>query len=454
MELQKKPSLILRLKSIIQSQRKQCVLLRDLEKEVGFVQKWNFMGIIEKYPTIFCVTGGNGTPPMVMLTEKADKIALEEDEARVQMEPILVKNLRKLLMLSVDCTLPLETIQLIENDLGLPNDFRQSLIPKYPQFFSVKDVNGRTSLQLENWDSFLAVTAREERLACEGVLTSKEKVRVLIDGNYFGPFAFQMHYPAGFRPNMNYLKEVQKWQKMEFPSPYLNAKRFELADPKAQKRVVAVLHELLSLTMEKRLTSAQIDAFHSELRLPARLLLCLIKQHSIFYITNKGAFERRRYMNVVVQRARHPELQQYIHSSVNGLLSFIQKGLVERVAVIFSDSNNVPIERFVFKINVNQSYGSKLEEADLEFSLKSFLIKLPLSQSLMKVLPPDCRWEITAYFHSLPQSGTSKDAEIWVPTDTQQWQQAPLITPIKSMSCEPLGVQLYLEHPSLSEPKA
>lgn len=288
MELQKKPSLILRLKSIIQSQRKQCVLLRDLEKEVGFVQKWNFMGIIEKYPMIFRVTGGNGTPPMVMLTEKADKIALEEDKARVQMEPILVKNLRKLLMLSVDCTLPLETIQLIENDLGLPNDFRQSLIPKYPQFFSVKDVNGRTSLQLENWDSYLAVTAREERLACEGILTSKEKVRVLKDGNYFGPFAFRMHYPAGFRPNMNYLKEIQKWQKMEFPSPYLNAKGFELADPKAQKRVVAVLHELLSLTMEKRLTSAQIDAFHTELRLPARLLLCLIKQHGIFYITNKG----------------------------------------------------------------------------------------------------------------------------------------------------------------------
>lgn len=288
MELQKKPSLILRLKSIIQSQKKQGLLLRDLEKEVGFVQKWNFMGIIEKYPSIFRVTGGNRTPPMVMLTEKAEKIALEEDEARVQMEPILVKNLRKLLMLSIDCTLPLETIQLIENDLGLPSDFRQSLIPKYPQFFSVKDVGGRTFLQLENWDSFLAVTAREERLACEGVPTSKEKARILKDGNYFGPFAFQMRYPAGFRPNMNYLKEVQKWQKMEFPSPYLNAKRFELADPKAQKRVVAVLHELLSLTMEKRLTSAQIDAFHSELRLPARLLLCLIKHHGIFYITNRG----------------------------------------------------------------------------------------------------------------------------------------------------------------------
>ncbi|XP_021886837.1 DNA polymerase zeta processivity subunit-like [Carica papaya] len=38
-----------------------------------------------------------------------------------------------------------------------------------------------------------------------------------------------------------------------------------------------------------------------------------------------GAFERRRYMNLVVQRARHPELRDYIHSSINGLLPFIQK---------------------------------------------------------------------------------------------------------------------------------
>ncbi|KAF5949499.1 hypothetical protein HYC85_011492 [Camellia sinensis] len=137
-----------------------------------------------------------------------------------------------------------------------------------------------------------------------------------------------------------------------------------------------------------------------------------------------GAFERRRYMNVVVQKARHPQLREYIHSSVTGLLPFIQK-----------------------------SYGAKVEEADLEFSLRSFLIKLPLSETLTKVLPRDCRWEITVYFRSLPQASTSKDAELWIPTDTKQWLQPPLITPVKSMSSEPICVQLYLEHPSLSEPK-
>ncbi|CAI9106401.1 OLC1v1005552C1 [Oldenlandia corymbosa var. corymbosa] len=166
-----------------------------------------------------------------------------------------------------------------------------------------------------------------------------------------------------------------------------------------------------------------------------------------------GAFERRRYMNVVVHKARHPQLRDYIQSSVNGLLPFIKKGLVERVVIIFFNDQNEPMERFVFKVNLNLSYGSKVEEANLEFALRSFLIKLPVSESLTKTLPKGCRWEITSYFRALPETGKSKDAEMWIPTETKQWQQPPLITPIKSMNSEPLGVQLYLEHPSLSKPE-
>ncbi|GAA0142292.1 hypothetical protein LIER_03225 [Lithospermum erythrorhizon] len=199
---------------------------------------------------------------------------------------------RKLLMLSVDCMVPLETIELIRDELGLPGDFKKVLVPKYPHFFTVKDVHGRAHLCLENWDSSLAVTAREERFTEAGGLEPGghlRKGKISKDGNFSGPFAFRLSYPDGFRPNVSYLEEVQRWQKLEFPSPYLNARRFDIADPKARKRVIGVLHELFSLTMEKRLTSAQVEAFHWEYRLPAKLLLCLIKHHGIFYITNKGA---------------------------------------------------------------------------------------------------------------------------------------------------------------------
>ncbi|KAG2243509.1 hypothetical protein Bca52824_094654 [Brassica carinata] len=238
-DLKKKPSLILQLKSMIQAHKHGRVLLgiwRSIE------------------------------PPCVMLTEKAQKIADEEGEALESMEPILVNNLRKLLMMSVDCRVPLEKVEFIQSAMGLPHDFKK------------------------NWDSSLAMTAREDRLS--RVLEPSEyrkKVRITKDGNFLGPNAFKVSFPPGFRPNASYLEEFEKWQKMEFPSPYLNARRFDSADPKARKRVVAVLHELLSLTMEKRVTCAQLDAFHSEYLLPSRLILCLIKHQGIFYITNKGA---------------------------------------------------------------------------------------------------------------------------------------------------------------------
>lgn len=90
-------------------------------------------------------------------------MAHEEARALELMEPILVANLRKLLMLSVDCRVPLETVGLVGPELGLPPDFEERLVPSYPQFFSVRRVNGRDCLCLEDWDSTLAVTVREAR---------------------------------------------------------------------------------------------------------------------------------------------------------------------------------------------------------------------------------------------------------------------------------------------------
>ncbi|XP_020531170.1 DNA polymerase zeta processivity subunit isoform X2 [Amborella trichopoda] len=99
------------------------------------------------------------------------------------------------------------------------------------------------------------------------------------------------------------------------------------------------------------------------------------------------AFERRRYMNIAVQRARNPQLRNYIHSAVAGLYHFIQKGLVERVAVIFYGEDHVPSEKFVFKLDVNQSYHLNSEESDFQYALRSFLIKLSVAQPLTTILP-------------------------------------------------------------------
>lgn len=215
------------------------------------------------------------------------KVSNEEAKTRELMEPILVKNLKKLLMMSMDCQIPLEKIDLIQSELGLPENYKNDLIPKYPDFFSVRKLKNREYLCLESWDSSVAITVREEKLDLEKAPRINPKI-IPKDGNLVGPFAFKLKFPPDFRPNKNYLEMVVRWQKMAFPSPYLNARQVEPATPQARKRAVAVLHELLSLTMEKMLTSDKIDAFHDEYQLPCRLLLCLLKNHGIFYLTNKG----------------------------------------------------------------------------------------------------------------------------------------------------------------------
>ncbi|KAJ1689848.1 hypothetical protein LUZ63_014003 [Rhynchospora breviuscula] len=289
MDLRKKPLLMLRLRSLILASKTRSILLRDLEKEVGFVQKWNFMCLIERHPTVFKVTGGQtGGPVSVRLTNKAEKVSSEEAKVRQLMEPILVNKLKKLLMMSMDCQIPLEKIDLIQSELGLPENYKNDLIPKYPDFFTYRKIKDRDYLCLESWDSSVAITAREDKLDLEKAALMNPKF-IPKDGNFVGPFAFKLKFSPGFRPNKNYLEEVVRWQKMAFPSPYLNARQVEPATPQARKRAVAVLHELLSLTTEKILTSDKIDAFHNDYQLPCRLLLCLVKNHGIFYITNKGA---------------------------------------------------------------------------------------------------------------------------------------------------------------------
>ncbi|ERM95819.1 hypothetical protein AMTR_s00060p00057310 [Amborella trichopoda] len=51
------------------------------------------------------------------------------------------------------------------------------------------------------------------------------------------------------------------------------------------------------------------------------------------------AFERRRYMNIAVQRARNPQLRNYIHSAVAGLYHFIQKCIVQVIVLHYMRRN-------------------------------------------------------------------------------------------------------------------
>lgn len=55
--------------------------------------------------------------------------------------------------------------------------------------------------------------------------------------------------------------------------------------------------------------------------------------------------------------------------------------------MIFYNKDQVPVEKFVFKLSINQLYKSKVEQKELEFALRAFLIKLTVSESITIPLP-------------------------------------------------------------------
>nr|GMD06568.1 protein ROOT PRIMORDIUM DEFECTIVE 1 [Ipomoea batatas] len=95
------------------------------------------------------------------LTPDAERLYLEELQARNEMEDLLVIKLRKLLMMSADKRILLEKIAHLKSNLGLPLEFHDTICCRYPLYFKVVETGRGPTLELTHWDSELVVSAAE-----------------------------------------------------------------------------------------------------------------------------------------------------------------------------------------------------------------------------------------------------------------------------------------------------
>ncbi|RYR56264.1 hypothetical protein Ahy_A05g022016 isoform G [Arachis hypogaea] len=83
-----------------------------------------------------------------------------------------------------------------------------------------------------------------------------------------------------------------KWQRLPYWSPYEDVSGFDLRSIEAQKRMekraVASIHELLSLTVEKKITLERIAHFRQAMNLPNKLKDFLLQHQGIFYVSTRG----------------------------------------------------------------------------------------------------------------------------------------------------------------------
>ncbi|KAI8564762.1 hypothetical protein RHMOL_Rhmol03G0207100 [Rhododendron molle] len=290
MEVEKKTRKVLKFQALILSHPSSIVSVSRLEAlaQRGLGLKQLEAGrFILKFPHVFEIFEHPVQRILYCrLTRKAQLQIDQENQALLAQVPDAVTRLRKLLMLSNTGRLPLEHVRIARRDFGLPDDFEFSVILKYPEFFRLFDAK-------ESRSKYIEVVDRDKKLAVCAIerLREKEYREKGIDAENIR-FSFIVNFPPGFKIGKYYKIAVWKWQRLPYWSPYDNISGYDLRSLEAQKRMekraVAMVHELVSLTVEKKITLERIAHFRLPMDLPKKLKDFLLQHQGIFYISTRG----------------------------------------------------------------------------------------------------------------------------------------------------------------------
>lgn len=224
---------------------------------------------LKKYPCCFEVYRENDeylcrlTKPMKFLVE-------EEESVKDLQEPVFVERLAKLLMMSKNQRLNVSKVNELKRNFGFPDDYLLRIVPKHTDMFRVVNYTGRRSsmdIELISWNPDFAVSAVElsaKQMGCEP--------------------CFSCSLPTTW---------VKSWERfLEFNStpyisPYSDCSSMVDGSVEMNKRNVALVHELLSLTLWKKLSIAKLGHFKREFNFPEKLNVLLLKHPAIFYVSNK-----------------------------------------------------------------------------------------------------------------------------------------------------------------------
>lgn len=289
MEVEKKMRKVLKFQELILTQPSSMLSVSRLDmlsRRIGFKQ-FEAGHFILKFPHVFEIFEH---PVQRILycrfTRKAHMQIDQENQALLAQIPDAVTRLRKLLMLSNTGRLRLEHVRIARKEFGLPDDFEYSVILKYPQYFRLFDAE-------ETRNKYIEIVEKDPRLAVCSIENAREKEYREKGGEAENiRFSFIVNFPPGFKIGKYYKIAVWKWQRLPYWSPYEDISGYDLRSLEAQKRMekraVATIHELLSLTVEKKITLERIAHFRLTMNLPKKLKDFLLQHQGIFYISTRG----------------------------------------------------------------------------------------------------------------------------------------------------------------------
>lgn len=282
-DLEKPYKKVMALKDILLKEPENVFSFSELGKlrtHVGLTGKARFITLISKYPAIFELYKDEANHLWCGFSPQAQILADQEIALRKSYEAMAVQKLRKLLMMSVDRRIRVPKIAQLRRDLGFPPDFHSRMVYAYPQYFRIVDEKFKNEdgpvLELTCWDPSLAVTSLETR------------ARAAHEFNSAGEPLFKMCVSRAIRLSKKQQEGINKFQERPFISPYADSKDFDKNTLEFEKRQVALLHEILSMTLEKKTVFDYLTHFRKEYRFPHSLLAMALRHNCIFYVSRKG----------------------------------------------------------------------------------------------------------------------------------------------------------------------
>nr|AGT16911.1 hypothetical protein SHCRBa_172_K24_R_40 [Saccharum hybrid cultivar R570] len=227
---------------------------------------YSLLEFLSRYNTMFALSRGG-----VSLTDVAFVLRQREVDCLFATEDDLVARLRRLLMLTLPRSLPLHTVDLLHWDLGLPSDYRASILPRYPDHFALEQPEGdeRVWLRLLSWDDLLAVSELEKSA----------------DGGDTTCLPFPMSFTRGYGLRSKCMAWLREWQALPYTSPYADASGLDRRTDVSEKRNVGVFHELLHLTVAKRTERQNVSNMRKLLGMPQKFTKVFERHPGIFYLS-------------------------------------------------------------------------------------------------------------------------------------------------------------------------
>ncbi|KAK7284721.1 hypothetical protein RJT34_19473 [Clitoria ternatea] len=252
----------------------------DWQKLLGLT--FPVLRFLRRYPTLFHEFPHPRWPslPCFRLTDTALLLHSQENTIHHNHQNDAVQTLSKLLMMTRSRTLPLQSLHPLRWDLGLPDSFDKTLIPNFPNLFQfVRSPNGLISVKLARWCEEFAVSALQRTNECETQYREFKRGQPAL--------AFPMKFPRGYGAQKKVRAWMEEFQKLPYVSPYVDSSSIDPSSDLMEKRVVGVLHEILSLTVHKKTKRNYLRSLREELNLPHKFTRIFTRYPGIFYLSLK-----------------------------------------------------------------------------------------------------------------------------------------------------------------------